>query len=192
MAPTAAVPSPRQCGHRTSRSNIGSRYTRLRPAWRRPMLQPRHLASLSLPANTRPPSRWRRSVSPPARTVARSLSSPRPGARARVRGAGQHHRAGLAPCRGPPSGYRPVTAGYDAGLVFTQGIANLGQSTYSFRSRMGWDGVKLGRRGSVGPTACPGQVVAVRRAPGQPRWFSALVVAARSSTAAAGAAGSGS
>jgi len=77
------------------------------------------------------------------------------------------------------SGCCLVSAGYEAGVVFTRGIANLGRSTNSLRSCMGRDGVKLGRRGSVGPTACPGQVVSVYRAPGQRGSFSAVVAAAR-------------
>jgi hypothetical protein len=129
-----------------------------------------------------PPCRCRRT---PGRR-ARAHSGPQAeqarerGAHSRVPGAGQHHRAGMTPRRSANgSGYRLVTAGYEAGVVLAGGIANLGKSTNSFRSCIGWDGVKLGRRGSVGPTACPGQVVSIHRAPGQRGWFPAVVAAAR-------------
>ncbi len=151
----------------------------------------RHGAARCSSRASGPPYRGRRT---PGRRAAQEAPSARPraspppqaeqarerAAHSRVRGAGQHHRAGMTPRRGASgSGYRLVTAGYEAGVAFTGGIANLGRSTNSFRSCMGWEGVKLGRRGSVGPTACPGQMVPVHRAPGQRGWFSAVVAAAR-------------
>ena len=141
-----------------------------------------------LPAKRRSPIRWGRPARPAARCgSARARSRPVTTVTARAAQSSGAANSIIGPgCLPVPLAQARASVllvrhrGSTAQRVVNTGdLAKVGQSTNSLCSCMGWDGVWLGRRASVGPTAFPGQVVPVHRAPRKLAWFSALISAAR-------------